>query len=72
VAGAAVILAVLLLTVGGTLAAFFGGGRAELYAAGLMALYGLAGLAVAAGIVAALVQRRREILGGEEDEAKKY
>ena len=36
----------------------------------VLALAGVA--AVAAGVIAALFHRRKEIRGGEEDEAKKY
>ena len=39
----------------------------------VLALAGVAAqLAVAAGVIAALFHRRKEIRGGEEDEAKKY
>ena len=41
-------------------------------ALGIMALYALLGAAVVMGVFAALVQRLREIKGGEEDEARKY
>ena len=39
---------------------------------GVLALYIIVILAIAVGVVAALVQRWREVKGGEEDEAKKY
>lgn len=41
-------------------------------ALGIMALYALLGAAVVIGVTYALVQRLREIKGGEEDEARKY
>ena len=41
-------------------------------AAALLVLYALMFLAIAAGVIAALVQRWREVRGGEEDEARKY
>lgn len=39
---------------------------------GVMLFYIAALLAVGIGVVAALIQRWREVKGGEEDEAKKY
>lgn len=39
---------------------------------GVMLFYIVALLAVGIGVVAALIQRWREVKGGEEDEAKKY
>ena len=54
----------------GTLAAVWGALPA---AFAVLALAGVAAqLAVAAGVIAALFHRRKEIRGGEEDEAKKY
>lgn len=41
-------------------------------ALGIMAVYALFGAAVVVGVVCALVQRLREIQGGEADEARKY
>lgn len=41
-------------------------------ALGIMAVYALFGAAVVIGVVYALVQRLREIQGGEADEARKY
>lgn len=41
-------------------------------ALGIMALYALFGAAVVIGVTYALVQRLREIKGGEADEARKY
>ena len=41
-------------------------------AVGVMALYGVVGLAVVGGVLAALIQRLREIKRGEEEDAKKY
>lgn len=39
---------------------------------GIMLFYAGAILAVGIGVIVALIQRWREIKGGEEDEAKKY
>ncbi len=44
----------------------------EGFAAGLLAVYGLVLLAVVVGVFLALRQRRKELDGGEADEAKKY
>lgn len=41
-------------------------------ALGIMAVYALFGAAVVIGVVYALMQRLREIQGGEADEARKY
>lgn len=41
-------------------------------ALGIMVVYALFGAAVVIGVVYALVQRLREIKGGEADEARKY
>lgn len=72
VAAAAVFIAMLLFTAVCTVAALFDGGRTELLEGFLLGLSLLLVLAMAGGIGAALVQRRREIQGGEEDEARKY
>ncbi len=52
---------------------FMGGVSGELlFLAVLLAIYGLALLAVAVGVAVALCQRKEELDRGEEDEAKKY
>ncbi len=64
----------------GVLAAFLaifiypllGASYGEVIALGILIIYGLAILAVIAGILLALRQRLKEIEGGEEDEARKY
>lgn len=62
------ILAVLIQTLGPVIPAL-----AQLGAAfGVMLFYIGAILAVGIGVVVALVQRWKEVKGGEEDEAKKY
>ena len=52
--------------------AFLSAGGADTIAVGVMALYGVVGLAVVGGVLAALIQRLREIKRGEEEDAKKY
>ena len=39
---------------------------------GIMVVYGLLAVAIVVGVLYAMVQRLREIQGGEEDEARKY
>lgn len=39
---------------------------------GIMAVYALLAIAIIVGVLWAMVQRLREIQGGEEDEARKY
>ena len=39
---------------------------------GIMVVYGLLAVAVVVGVLYAMVQRLREIQGGEQDEARKY
>lgn len=54
-------------------AMFLGGcGGEAVFPAVLLAIYGLAVLAVAVGVAIALCQRKEELDRGEEDEAKKY
>lgn len=48
------------------------GGSTNGAATVLVAVYVVFVLAVAVGVIAALVQRWREVKGGEEDEARKY
>ncbi len=74
VLSAAVIIVPALLLAGWVLllAVTVGALGGEAFPAGLLAMYGLLLLAVVAGVVIALHQRRKEIQRGEEDEAKKY
>lgn len=62
-----VLLRTLILAIG-----YFGEGGAGWMMTAVVLLYVLAGLAIAAGVIVALVQRWREVRGGEEDEARKY
>ena len=39
---------------------------------GIMVVYGLLAVAIVVGVLYAMMQRLREIKGGEEDEARKY
>ena len=39
---------------------------------GIMAVYALLAVAIVAGVLCAMVQRLREIEGGEEEDARKY
>lgn len=61
---------VVFILVGTMLWAFLSAGGADTIA--VMALYGVVGLAVVGGVLAALIQRLREIKRGEEEDAKKY
>ena len=63
---------VVLVLVGTLLWAFLAGGGVDTFAVGIMVLYALAGAAVMAGVVAAMVQRLREIKKGEEEDARRY
>ena len=63
---------VVFILVGTMLCAFLSAGGADTIAVGVMALYGVVGLAVVGGVLAALIQRLREIKRGEEEDAKKY
>ena len=49
-----------------------GGADGDGLAMVFLALYALVFLAIAGGVTAALVQRWREVKGGEEDESRKY
>ncbi len=69
---AILVIAVIAFIVGGLLYGFFGNGNPVGFATAFVIVYALLGLAVIAGIVAALVQRIREVRGGEQDEARKY
>ena len=66
------VIAVVLLIVGSILLAFLAMGGASAFALGFVALYVLAGAAVIGGVIAATIQRLREISGGEEEDAKRY
>ena len=70
-ASAALVAGVMLLLAGGLLLGYFGG-REDAFATGAVVLCALVYLAIAVGVVAALIQRWREIKRGEEDEARKY
>lgn len=39
---------------------------------GIMAVYAILGIAIIVGVLCAMVQRLREIRGGEAEDAKKY
>lgn len=39
---------------------------------GMMVVYAVLAIAIVVGVLCAMVQRLREIRGGEEDEARKY
>ena len=47
-------------------------GGTSAFALGFVALYVLAGAAVIGGVIAATIQRLREISRGEEEDAKRY
>lgn len=68
------VVALMLLLTATLLAGYFGlgAGGGDGLVIGIVVVYALVFLAIAAGVVAALVQRWREVRGGEEDEAKKY
>lgn len=74
IVSAAVMVALTLLTLAAALwpLPYLGEGAGAGAALALLAVYALVPLAVVAGVIAALVQRLREIRGGEEDDAKKY
>lgn len=57
---------VVFILVGTMLWAFLSAGRADTIAVGVMALYGVVGLAVVGGVLAALIQRLREIKRGRK------
>ncbi len=71
VLAAVIVAAVMLLLAGGLLLGYFGEAP-DVFAAGLVVIYALIFLAVGVGVVAALIQRWREVRGGEEDDARKY
>lgn len=59
------------LSAGAMLGDYFGSGGGG-FEAGVIVLCALLCLAVAVGVIAALIQRWNEVKGGEEDEARKY
>lgn len=59
------------LSAGAMLGDYFGSGGGG-FEAGIIVLCALLCLAVAVGVIAALIQRWNEVKGGEEDEARKY
>ena len=59
------------LSAGTMLGDYFGSGGGG-FEAGIIVLCALLCLAVAVGVIAALIQRWNEVKGGEEDEARKY
>ena len=65
-------VAVVLIFVGTLLWTFLAAGGMDTIGVGIMAIYVLIGLAVIGGVLAAMVQRLREIAGGEEEDARKY
>lgn len=70
-ASAALVAGVMLLLAGVLLLGYFGG-REDAAATWAVVLCALVYLAIAVGVIAALVQRWREVKRGEEDEARKY
>ena len=62
----------MLIFVGTLLWTFLAAGGMDTIGVGIMAVYVLIGLAVIGGVLAAMVQRLREIAGGEEEDARKY
>lgn len=69
---AAAVAALMLLLAGALLGGCFEMRGADGLATALVVVYALILLAIAAGVVIALIQRWREVRGGEEDEARKY
>ena len=69
---AVVILGVLGVLLGLVVLPLLGLGRGDSAAVVILALYALALLAVMIGVIAATLQRLREIDRGEEEDAKKY
>ena len=67
-----VILGVLGVLLGLVVLPLLGLGRGDSTAVVILALYALALLAVMIGVIAATLQRLREIDRGEEEDAKKY
>ena len=71
VIAAVVTVLLMVLLAGAMLGDYFGDGGGP-FAAGVIVLSALLCLAVAVGVIAALIQRWREVKKGEEDEARKY
>ena len=69
---AVVILGILGVLLGLVVLPLLGLGRGDSTAMVILALYALALLAVMIGVIAATLQRLREIDRGEEEDAKKY
>ena len=67
---AVIVAAMMLLLAGGLLVSYFGGATGA-FDTGLVLVCALVFLSIAVGVVIALIQRWREVQGGEEDEAKK-
>lgn len=68
-----IIVAVLALLMGGVfLFACFDLDMTSWLGIGIMLVYVLGAFAVAVGVVVAMIQRVKEVQGGEEDEAKRY
>lgn len=63
---------VVLILVGIPVGLILASGEENIAALGIVALYALLGAAVSVGVLAALVQRLREIRKGEEEDAKRY
>lgn len=68
----AVVMAGLMLVFAASMAALCFGGSEDAAEIVILAVTALICLAVAVGVCIALVQRKKEIEGGEEEDAKKY
>lgn len=68
----AVVVALAMLLLATVLLISYFGGNTNMFATGLIMVYVLVLLTIAVGVVIALIQRWREVQGGEEDDAKKY
>ncbi len=66
-----VLVLLMMLSAGAMLGDYFGSGGGG-FEAGVIILCALLCLAVAVGVIVALVQRWHEVQKGEEDEARKY
>lgn len=66
-----VLVLLMVLSAGAMLGDYFGSGGGG-FEAGVIILCALLCLAVAVGVIAALIQRWHEVQKGEEDEARKY
>ena len=72
VASALAVAGTVLLLVLAALSGLLDTDGADVLAAAVLGLYALLGLAVAAGVLAALRERLREIQRGEEEDARRY